>query len=127
MEWGLEFVSKLEGMWSFALYDFKKGVLHLSRDRFGEKPLYYLDDKNQFIFGSEINYIREILGKKLEVNYEKLNRFDLVAILTDHDKLSYKKILKNSKAIFGISSVDGGLIGGASLKADDFKRIYDTL
>ncbi len=35
--------------------------------------------------------------------------------------------LKNSKAIFSISNVDGGLIGGASLKADDFKRIYDTL
>ncbi len=35
--------------------------------------------------------------------------------------------LKNSKAIFSISNVDGGLIGGASLKANDFKRIYDTL
>ena len=41
LEWGLEFVSKLEGMWSFALYDLKKGVLHLSRDRFGEKPLFF--------------------------------------------------------------------------------------
>ena len=34
---------------------------------------------------------------------------------------------KNSKEIFSISSVDGGLIGGASLKADDFKIIYDNL
>ena len=33
----------------------------------------------------------------------------------------------NSKAIFSTSNVDGGLIGGASLKADDFKRIYDSL
>jgi len=35
--------------------------------------------------------------------------------------------LNNSKAIFSVSNVDGGLIGGASLKAGDFKRIYDTL
>ncbi len=35
--------------------------------------------------------------------------------------------LSNSKSIFGISNVDGGLIGGASLKAGDFKEIYDTL
>jgi triosephosphate isomerase len=34
---------------------------------------------------------------------------------------------KNSKEIFSISNVDGGLIGGASLKADDFKIIYDNL
>ena len=34
---------------------------------------------------------------------------------------------KNSKEIFSISNVDGGLIGGASLKADDFKTIYDNL
>ena len=35
--------------------------------------------------------------------------------------------LNNSKAIFSISNVDGGLIGGASLKANDFKKIYDNL
>ena len=34
---------------------------------------------------------------------------------------------KNSKEIFSISSVDGGLIGGSSLKVDDFKIIYDNL
>ena len=34
---------------------------------------------------------------------------------------------KNSKEIFSISNVDGGLIGGASLKVDDFKIIYDNL
>ena len=31
----------LDGMWSFAIYDRKKQVLFLSRDRFAEKPLYY--------------------------------------------------------------------------------------
>ena len=35
--------------------------------------------------------------------------------------------LKNSKSIFDILNVDGGLIGGASLKASAFKGIYDNL
>ena len=34
---------------------------------------------------------------------------------------------ENSKAIFSVKNVDGGLIGGASLKADEFKKIYDNL
>ena len=33
----------------------------------------------------------------------------------------------NSKEIFSAKYVDGGLIGGASLKADEFKKIYDNL
>tara|TARA_Y100000816_G_scaffold291201_1_gene281869 strand:- start:30872 stop:32704 length:1833 start_codon:yes stop_codon:yes gene_type:complete len=73
--YGINFTDHLEGMWALAIFDETENKIILSRDRFGEKPLYYLDDKNQFIFGSEINYIREILGKKLEVNYEKLNNF----------------------------------------------------
>ena len=35
--------------------------------------------------------------------------------------------LNNSKEIFSTNNVDGGLIGGASLKANEFKKIYDNL
>ena len=37
--------------------------------------------------------------KYFNLNYKNLNKFDLVAILTDHDKLDYKKVLKYSKII----------------------------
>ena len=33
--------SYLEGMWSYAIFDQNKTKLILSRDRFGEKPLFY--------------------------------------------------------------------------------------
>ena len=39
--WGSKCVSKFEGMWSFAIYDEIKKLLFISKDRFGEKPLYY--------------------------------------------------------------------------------------
>ena len=52
-------------------------------------------------------YIKKIISRQknfknvryVNLNYEKLNRFDLVAILTDHDELNYKKILINARTI----------------------------
>ena len=38
---GRKALEKLEGMWAFAWYNEVSGNLLLSRDRFGEKPLYF--------------------------------------------------------------------------------------
>ncbi len=51
--WGENFVSKLNGMFSFAIYDKKKKALFLYRDRLGIKPLYYTFLNNTVIFASE--------------------------------------------------------------------------
>ena len=39
--WGEKGINKLEGMWAFYYFNHKKKIGILSRDRFGEKPLYY--------------------------------------------------------------------------------------
>ena len=53
-QWGFECQNKFNGMWAFALWDDRKKMLFLSRDRIGEKPLHYSLYDNSFIFGSEI-------------------------------------------------------------------------
>jgi len=58
-EYGEKCVEKLNGMWAFCIYDKRKSILFLSRDRFGEKPLYYYPDNDKFIFASEIKAIRQ--------------------------------------------------------------------
>jgi len=73
--YGQECVDKFEGMWSFAIYDKVKGTLFLSRDRFGEKPLYFLQTSDGYYFGSEIKFIRTLLGSGLSVNYQHLYRY----------------------------------------------------
>jgi asparagine synthase (glutamine-hydrolysing) len=55
--WGPECLEKFNGMFAFAIYDKKKGILFLARDRVGVKPLYYYHNDGKFIFSSEIRGI----------------------------------------------------------------------
>lgn len=52
--WGIDCQKYFNGMWAFALWDEEAGALMISRDRIGEKPLYYSQFEDTFIFGSEI-------------------------------------------------------------------------
>ena len=53
-QWGPACVTRFNGMWALALYDRTRHELFLSRDRFGIKPLYYIQDDARFGFASEI-------------------------------------------------------------------------
>jgi asparagine synthase (glutamine-hydrolysing) len=54
-EWGPELVRRLNGMWAFALLDRPRRRLLLSRDRFGQKPLYWARRPGSFAFASELS------------------------------------------------------------------------
>ncbi len=69
----------------------------------------------------KIQEIREISEYIKKFVYKKYN-FDNIPILYGGSVNS-----KNSAAIFNIKSIDGALVGGASLNASEFKKIYDTL
>lgn len=57
--WGLEeALSRFVGMFAFALWDRNEHVLHLVRDRIGEKPLYYGWQGKAFLFASELKAMR---------------------------------------------------------------------
>jgi asparagine synthase (glutamine-hydrolysing) len=52
--WGLECLSRLNGMFAFALYDAPARRLFLARDRAGEKPLFYSHAQGRLTFASEL-------------------------------------------------------------------------
>ena len=47
-------LEKLEGMYAFAIYDQRSDEVHIARDSFGEKPLYYIQDEDGYRFASEL-------------------------------------------------------------------------
>jgi asparagine synthase (glutamine-hydrolysing) len=72
---GLKILDRCEGMWAFALFDKKTSELALCRDRFGEKPLYVLQDSTGVYFGSEIKFIAALRGAWPAVNTNHLLRY----------------------------------------------------
>jgi len=67
-------VDHFEGMWTFAIWDEEKRQLFLSRDRFGEKPLYYLRTPEGFFFGSEVKFLKSLADRALSVNRTQILR-----------------------------------------------------
>jgi len=67
-QWGTNAFKKFNGMWAFAIYDVFKKELLISRDRYGVKPCYYFNDKDKFIFSSEIKPILAITSVDLDHN-----------------------------------------------------------
>jgi len=56
-ELGVECLKLLRGMFAFAIWDERKQLLFLARDRLGKKPLYYYFDGHRLLFGSEAKAI----------------------------------------------------------------------
>ncbi|HPC40185.1 MAG TPA: asparagine synthase (glutamine-hydrolyzing) [Spirochaetota bacterium] len=75
-EWGIECINRLNGIFAFAIYDMKRKIVFLGRDRFGVKPLYYgLFDNNIFIFASEIKAILKHPSFKKEINWQAVGDY----------------------------------------------------
>lgn len=78
--WGSSCLSRFNGMWAFAIYDLLKQNILFARDRFGIKPLYYIDTPNQFAFGSEI---KQLLALQSSVRADR--KIVIEALLTSID------------------------------------------
>ena len=75
LRYGEACVERFEGMWAFAIFDSRSGKLFLSRDRFAEKPLYYMCDSAGFYFASEVKFLQALNDMPLEVNTDHILRY----------------------------------------------------
>jgi asparagine synthase (glutamine-hydrolysing) len=74
-EEGIEFVSRLRGMFALAIYDTSTRTLLLARDRFGVKPLFYSPGPDRFAFASEIGAILELPGVDTRPDNQAIHDF----------------------------------------------------
>lgn len=68
-QWGEKLLDKLIGMWAFAIWDERAQTLFAARDRFGIKPFYFGQDKERFVFASEIKAIAALKDYQRTLNY----------------------------------------------------------
>ena len=91
-EWGTDLFGKLVGMFALAVWDSRQKRLVMARDRFGEKPLYYADRPDAFVFGSEIKALLTWPGMPRRPDFAGL-----------HDFLTFGYTLAPGTAFAGIS------------------------
>lgn len=73
--WGPDCVSRFEGMWALALVDLREQRIWMSRDRFGEKPLFVAHWDNRLYFASEVKSLSALANRKPAVNPRQLQRY----------------------------------------------------
>ena len=113
---GWRALDRAEGMWGFALFDESEETLLLSRDRFGEKPVYIMRDPDGGVyFASEVKFIAALAGGWPRLNVGHLNRYLING---------YKALYKNSHGFFdGVSELKPGTV--AVIAADGRETIQN--
>lgn len=100
-EWGEKALERLRGMFAFALWDEKRQQLILARDRVGKKPLYYLEEKDRFIFASEIKAILECPGISRNLDLTALSDY-LSLLYVPSPKTIFQSIRKLPAAHYAV-------------------------
>jgi asparagine synthase (glutamine-hydrolysing) len=106
-QWGLSFVSKLNGMFAIAIWDTKKRQLILIRDRLGIKPLYYTIDNGQIFFSSEAKSLLLRKEQAREINTTLISTYLQYRYVPEPETLfkGIKKVPKSSIMIYGDGKV----------------------
>jgi asparagine synthase (glutamine-hydrolysing) len=95
--WGINCFEKFIGQFSIVIFDKKKNTLVISRDRMGEKPLYYHLNEQGLFFSSEIKGLLPFLNKAPAINESAFN-----------DYLHYQYIPEPECIILDIHKIEAG-------------------
>jgi len=82
-EMGADCVSRLRGMFAIALYDAKRDILLLVRDRLGKKPLHYASHQGRLLFGSEIKSMLAVAPELAQIDPQGILQFLYFGYIVD--------------------------------------------
>jgi asparagine synthase (glutamine-hydrolysing) len=99
------FLEKTDGMFAFALYDDQEKKIFFARDRFGEKPLYYILKNNFFCFASDIRSLWSFFSGELNLDHETLDYY-FSELSSPQPKTIWKEIKQLPPASYGILDLE---------------------
>jgi len=116
LEFGLEAIARLEGMFALAIWDARSGTLLLARDRAGEKPLFYAERSGELHFASEIQPLLQLAGAPATLSQ---------AGLADYLTLGY---CTAPRTLFeGVEKLEAGHLLVADRSGIRLRRYWDPL
>lgn len=107
-EYGDDCLSRLDGMFAFAIWDARRRRLFFARDRAGEKPLYYAPTRSGCVLGSEIKALLRHPDVRVSVDVEALGYY-LSFLTTPAPSTLFAGISKLPAAHCGSWSEEQGL------------------
>ena len=108
-KYGAACVEHLNGMFAFAIFDTKKRMLLLARDRLGQKPLCYFRNGAKFAFASELQSLSVLSGFPRELNLQALHDYFSMQYVPAPGTI-YKEVFKLLPGHTMEISLDGGQI-----------------
>ncbi len=110
--WGADCLRRFNGMFAFAIWDGARRRLFLARDRFGEKPLYYLQDRGRFVFASELKQFLDDQDFNREINRSALADFLLFSVQDHDERTFFRQVNQLLPAHWMEWDVDSGELSG---------------
>ena len=114
VEYGENCVSRMNGLFAFAIWDTHTRRLFIARDRLGIKPLYYADSDNGFVFGSEAKAVLASSYCRPAINQDAVYEYFLFRAVTGEQTL-----------FSGIRSVPPGHYMTVSEKTSSIVKYWD--
>lgn len=100
--WKYDVVKKLNGIFSFAIWNSKKNELFLARDHFGVKPLFYTIYNNTLVFASEIKALFKYPGIEAKLDEQSIAELFGIGPARTAGLGIFKNIYEIKPAHFGI-------------------------
>lgn len=112
--YGVSFLPRINGMFSFVFFDAKEKTLLLARDPFGVKPLYYSLSDEGLHFGSDIRALLKLMDRAAKPNLQRA-----------YDYLVHGDYDSNTESfVEGVSSLAAGHYFTYNLKYFKFEAIH---
>ena len=103
IEYGSKLLQFLNGIFAFAIWNYKKKELFLARDALGVKPLYYDDKGSRFSFCSELKGLEILSDSNKRINFEALRDYLIFSHSPGQNTpfVSWKKLLPGESLLIG--------------------------